>query len=180
MRIISGKLKGIRFTPPKSFPSRPTTDFAKEGLFNILQNEFNIDNIHVLDLCAGTGSISFECASRGALSVTSVDQHGPSLHFIETTAKKHGLTQISTRKQDIIKYLEQCSSSFDLIFFDPPFAFEYYETVIQLVFDRKLLDGRGLLVVEHDKHNDFSSFKEFAYLRNYGGVNFSFFEYGTE
>lgn len=180
MRIISGKLKGIRFSPPKSFPSRPTTDFAKEALFNIVNNEFNFDNIEILDLCAGTGSISFEFASRGAISVTSIDQHGPSLQFIEATAKEHGLNQIQTRKQDILKYLEQCPRQYDLIFADPPFGYENYQDIIQLVFERKLLTDKGLLILEHDKRKDFSDIKEFTYLRNYGGVNFSFFEYGEE
>ncbi|GAA0874986.1 16S rRNA (guanine(966)-N(2))-methyltransferase RsmD [Wandonia haliotis] len=180
MRIISGKLKGIRFSPPKSFPSRPTTDFAKEALFNIIANEFNIDNITVLDLCAGTGSISFEFASRDAISVTSVDQHGPSLNFIEKTAKKHELNQIQTRKQDLLTFLKQTEQTFDLIFADPPFAYKEYESIIQLVFERKLLNDTGLLILEHDKNNDFSNVPEFMYLRNYGGVNFSFFEYVTE
>ena len=180
MRIISGKLKGIRFSPPKSFPSRPTTNFAKEALFNIIHNEFNIDNIRVLDLCAGTGSISFEFASRGALSVTSIDTHGPSLNFIEKTAEKHALTQIETRKQDVLKFLEQTTNEYDLIFADPPFAYDQYAEIIRIVFERNLLSAKGLLILEHDKSNDFSDVKQFIYLRNYGGVNFSFFEYGEE
>jgi 16S rRNA (guanine966-N2)-methyltransferase len=177
LRIISGKLKGIRFTPPKSFKSRPTTDFAKEALFNILQNEYEMEGLRILDLCSGTGSISFEFASRGAVEVTSVDLNGATLGFISKTAAQHGLDQIKTVKQDVLKFIQHVEGKYDLIFTDPPFDYEGYGEIIATVFERKLIQPEGTLIVEHAKKLDFSFVKEFVYQRNYGGVNFSFFEY---
>jgi 16S rRNA (guanine966-N2)-methyltransferase len=175
LRIVSGKLKGLRFNPPKSFPSRPTTDYAKEALFNILHHEFNLDEIDVLDLCSGTGSISLEFASRNAKRVTSVDVHGKSLAFLADLAKKHQLTQISTIKQDILQFLEQTGDQYDIIFADPPFKSTIYQEIPRIIFGRKLLSPGGLLIVEHGRENSFDAVPQFLYMRNYGGVQFSFF-----
>jgi 16S rRNA (guanine966-N2)-methyltransferase len=175
LRIVSGKLKGIRFTAPKSFPSRPTTDFAKEALFNILHHEFELDEITVLDLCSGTGSISLEFASRGAQRVASVDIHGKSLAFLAELTKKHDLPQIQTYKQDILHFLQQTGETFDIIFADPPFASTFYQEIPRMVFERNLLNPNGLLIVEHGRENSFEDWPQFLYMRNYGGVQFSFF-----
>jgi 16S rRNA (guanine(966)-N(2))-methyltransferase RsmD len=175
LRIVSGKLKGLRFKPPKSFPSRPTTDFAKEALFNILHHEFELDDIDVLDLCSGTGSISLEFASREARTVTSVDNHGKSLAFLAGRAKKYDLKQITTYKQDLLHFMLQTEKQYDIIFADPPFASTFYQEIPTLVFERKLLKTDGLLIIEHGRENSFDQLPQFMYMRNYGGVQFSFF-----
>ena len=175
MRIVGGKLKGIRFQVPKAFDSRPTTDFAKEALFNILVNNFDIEQCEVLDLFTGTGSLSLEFASREAQHVIGVDRNVACLKFIGEILKKHKIEQVKLLKNDAIKFLQIAEIQFDIIIADPPYEYKYYSEILETVFKRKLLKTGGMLILEHGRQNDFSSHEKFLYLRNYGGVHFSFF-----
>lgn len=157
-------------------PVRPTTDLAKESLFNILDNHIYFDDIRVLDLYAGTGSISYEFASRGSQLVIAVDIHPRCVSFISETATKLGLSQLRAVRSSSIGFLNHCSEKFDLIFADPPYELEGVEDVIRLVFERQLLLDNGWLIIEHSQGRDFSSFPNFTQHRNYGKVNFSFFK----
>ena len=176
MRVISGKYKGKRFDPPRNFPSRPTTDFAKEALFNILENQYELPDLKVLDLFAGTGSISLEFISREANYVTSVDNHGISCKFLHSmkTSVNAGNWQII--KKEAIKFLEETTEKFDLIFADPPFAMPGQAEIVRLVFERQLLQENGSLIIEHGRENNFENITQFRQIRNYGGVCFSFFD----
>lgn len=177
MRIIKGKLKSRRFDAPKSFPSRPTTDFAKEGLFNILNNRIDLDGIEVLDLCAGTGNISLEFASQGAKSVLSVDQNYNCVKFIRDTAKKFEVDDIvSVVKSDVVKYAGQCLLKFDLIFSDPPFADKFHEDLVNTILSRQLLKPDGWLIIEHGRQTNLESHPNFVEMRKFGNVHFSFFK----
>ena len=177
MRIISGKYKSRRITAPKNLPARPTTDIAKEALFNILHNNYYFNSLSVLDLFAGIGSISFEFASRGTEEIISVDQHYNSLKFIQNIAQELDFN-IQTIKSDVFKYLEKTTLKHDIIFADPPYDFskEQFTNIITPVFDNDLLNENGCLVIEHSKHTDLSDIKNFNYSKKYGGSMFSFFE----
>ena len=177
MRIISGKYKSRRITAPKNLPARPTTDIAKEALFNILNNNYYFNSLSVLDLFAGIGSISFEFASRGAEEIISVDQHYNSLKFIQNIAQELDFN-IQTIKSDVFKYLEKTKLKHDIIFADPPYDFskDQFVNIITPVFDNDLLNENGMLVIEHSKHTDLSDIKNFNYSKKYGGSMFSFFE----
>lgn len=176
MRIISGIHKGKRIIAPKNNSIRPTTDFAKEALFNILNNQYYLDNLSVLDLCCGIGSISFEFASRGCTHITAVDQQSSTLRFINSTAKQLDLN-IKTVKSDMYKFLEKTPQQFDIIFTDPPYNFtvSQLESIVKNVFTRNLLLEEGLLVIEHAKHTDLSVLPYFDNSKKYGGSMFSFF-----
>lgn len=177
MRIISGHYKGRQITAPKKLPVRPTTDMAKEALFNILNNHFYFDEISVLDLFSGTGSISYEFASRGTENILSVDKDLGCIKFINKTAEAFGMP-ITTIKSDVFKFLETANQHWDLIFADPPYDFELaqFSKIPELVFQNKLLSPEGILVVEHAKQTDLSQLPYFNYAKNYGGSVFSFFE----
>lgn len=177
MRIISGKYKGRRITAPPHLPIRPTTDMAKESLFNILNNQFHFSSLQVLDLCAGMGNISFEFGSRGAVQITSVDENAGCTKFIQQISEELNLP-ITVIKSDIFNYLEKTSQQFDIIFADPPYAFEQsqFDKIVQLVFQNKLLNEEGILVVEHSKNTDLSHHPNYTSTRKYGGSHFSFFE----
>ena len=177
MRIISGKYKSRRLKVPKNLPVRPTTDMAKESLFNIINNRYYFDNITVIDLFAGTGNISYEFASRGTKTIYAVDAHFGCIKFISTIAKELELP-INTFKSDVYKFLEKTSLQSDVIFADPPYAFEVEEflKIIDLVFTNKILNQEGVLIVEHSKHTDLSKHKNHSYDKRYGGNVFSFFE----
>lgn len=176
MRVIGGKYKGKRFAPPKNFPSRPTTDFAKEALFNILENRISIDEIDVLDLYAGTGSISLEFLSRNAKSVTSIDNHFVSYKFIRKTQEELNAPNWNVKKTEAVHFLEQTPLKFDLIFADPPFDLKGVIELPEIIFSRKILRKNGLLIIEHGRENNFEKTTNFREVRNYGGVHFSFFE----
>lgn len=177
MRIIKGKLKSRRFSVPKSFPSRPTTDFAKEGLFNILNTRLNLEGIDVLDLCAGTGNISLECISQGANSVTSVDQNYNCVKFIRETAEKFEVEKsIRVFKSEAVKFTTQCTTKFDLIFSDPPFKDDFHTALIDSIFEHGLLKEDGLLIIEHGKYTKLENHPRFIEMRTFGNVLFSFFE----
>jgi len=176
MRIISGEFKGRRITAPKKLPVRPTTDMAKEALFNILNNRYYFDDITVLDLFAGTGNISYEFASRGTNKITAVDEHYACIKFIDETAESFDMA-ISTVKADVYKFLENTKQKHDIIFADPPYNFqiEEFSKIPELVFEKNLLEDNGTLIVEHSKHSDLSKLKYFDYSKHYGGNAFSFF-----
>ena len=176
MRIISGQFKGRRITPPKNLPVRPTTDMAKEAIFNILNNNFYFDEISELDLFAGTGSISFEFASRGTENITSVDEDLGCVQFIIKTAEEFKMT-ITTIKSDVFKFLETTKVKSDVVFADPPYAFnlEEFSKIPELVFQNDLLNENGVLIVEHAKQMNLSQLEYFRYSKNYGSSLFSFF-----
>lgn len=176
MRIISGIHKGKRIIAPHNNSIRPTTDFAKEALFNILNNQYYFENLSVLDLCCGIGSISFEFGSRGCKNITSVDQQSSTLRFINKTAEDLDL-KITTVKSDLFKFLDKTTQQFDLIFTDPPYSFTdaQFEKIAKTVFDRNLLNEDGLLIIEHAKQTDLSQLPYFKNSKKYGGSMFSFF-----
>ncbi|CAM4279056.1 16S rRNA (guanine(966)-N(2))-methyltransferase RsmD [Pedobacter westerhofensis] len=177
MRIIGGKLKGIRMNAPASLPVRPTTDMAKEALFNILYNTYEFDSCEVLDLFCGTGNISIEFASRGIKHVTAVDKHSGCIYWVQSVIDKYKLTEIELKKADVFKFLEQHNKTYQIIFADPPYDLPTIPLIPQLVAKNKLLTENGLLVVEHPsllKLNDQPGFTE---TRRYGNSSFSFFDY---
>ncbi len=176
MRIISGKYKGKRLNAPKNLPVRPTTDFAKEALFNMIGNEYDIDEIKVLDLFSGTGNIAYEFASRGSLEITCIDENFNCINFIKKTAKELDFNQIIVFKNDVFKYLKKYPKQFDIIFADPPYQLENIDQIVELVFENNLLNEHGSLILEHDNHWDFSNQKHFVRHRKYGNVNFSIFQ----
>ena len=176
MRIIGGNLKGRRFSVSKKFPSRPTTDYAKEGLFNLLSNQLDLDDLKILDLCSGTGNIAFEFISRGASFVTCVDINHHCLRFIQESAKTLKIDDsIKINKSDIYLFLKKNKLDYDLIFADPPYSYNFYEELIKQITEVDSFINNGIFVLEHSKDRDFSSFDCFKVMRNYGNVSFSFF-----
>lgn len=181
MRIISGKHKGRRLQAPKKLPVRPTTDMAKEALFNILNNYFNFTGLKILELFAGTGNIGYEFASRGSESIVSVDADFGCVNFIKKTSEELEL-EITPIKSDVFSYLERCSSTFDIIFADPPYDLsqEKFEKIALQIFDNKILDEEGMLIIEHSKHTKLNHLINFSFSKNYGGTMFSFFEFDSD
>ncbi len=177
MRIISGLYKGRRITAPKKLPVRPTTDMAKEALFNILHNQYYFDGLSVLDLFSGTGNISYEFASRGTEQITAVDDHYGCIKFINETAEAFEMS-ISTIKSDVFKFLEKSKQKHSIIFADPPYDFEVekFSKIPELVFQNQLLEDDGLLIVEHSKHTKLDHLDHYSHSKSYGGNTFSFFE----
>ena len=176
MRIISGIYGRRRFTVPTSFSARPTTDFAKENLFNVLTNMIDLEDMDALDLFAGTGSISFELLSRGCNQVTSVEKSNSHATFISKVAKELKTTKLNLIRGDVFRFLHTAKAeSYDFIFADPPYALTELPEVPKLVFDRNLLRPGGVFVMEHPATNDFSDLPYFAQHRVYGSVNFSIF-----
>ena len=176
MRIIRGNLKGKKIIAPKSIKARPTTDFGKESLFNILENKIDITKIEVLDLFAGTGNISFEFASRGAKKIICVDQQRSSVNFIKETTHQLDLPIIAI-KNDAFRYLKTLQLSFDLIFADPPYGHLRANELPGIILKSSILNENGLLVIEHGVENDFSNHENFIEKRTYSRVNFSFFKH---
>lgn len=179
MRIISGNFKGKRISAPNNLPVRPTTDFAKEALFNILNNEWYFDEIEVLDLFAGIGSITLEFASRGAKKITSVDQHFGCIKFIDETAKSMKLDdKVNPIKADVIKYTaKKAIKSYDIVFADPPYdlPIDDYNKVINQVLENNWLDEEGSFVLEHSSDHKFEDHPRFIQHKKYGNVHFTFF-----
>ena len=178
MRIISGKYKGRRISPPKNLPVRPTTDMSKEALFNVLNNHFNFGELKVLDLFAGTGNISYEFASRGSSSITAVDGDFGCIKFIKQTAAEFDFS-ITAIKSDVVKFLEKHTGTFDIIFADPPYDFDQktFEKIVTTALERGLLDPEGMMVVEHSKYTKMEHLPHFSFQKSYGGSFFSFFEF---
>lgn len=175
MRIVSGKYRGRAINPPKNLRARPTTDFAKENLFNVLGNLVDFGECDILDLFAGTGSISYEFASRGARSITSVEINQVHYDFIRRTARELGADNIHPVKANAFLYLRSCHKRFDVIFSDAPYDLEGSESIVDLVFGGDLLTDDGLLIFEHSADKDFSRHSNFWQIRSYGSVNFSLF-----
>jgi 16S rRNA (guanine966-N2)-methyltransferase len=177
MRIISGKYKGRRISPPKGLPVRPTTDMSKEALFNVLNNHFSFENLKVLDLFAGTGNISYEFASRGSTPITSVDGDFGCVKFIKQVAAEYDFN-IAATKSDVFAFLEKNKTSYDIIFADPPYALDQktFEKIVLLIFEKELLNEEGMMVIEHSKYTKLDHMINFSFQKTYGGSIFSFFE----
>ncbi len=178
MRIISGIYRGRRLQPPMNLPVRPTTDFAKEGLFNVLNNMIDFESLRVLDLFAGTGSIAFEFLSRGAIEVTAIDSNHRCIEFIKKTAETFGAKNIKAVKSNSFVFIKHMVSTYDLIFADPPYDLEGIESIPDLIFFSNLLADEGRLILEHSSDYKFEKNVHFDSHRNYGSVNFSFFKRG--
>jgi 16S rRNA (guanine(966)-N(2))-methyltransferase RsmD len=176
MRIISGTFKGRRFSPPKSFHARPTTDFAKENLFNILNNRVDWEEAIALDLFSGTGNICLEFISRGCPQVTAVEKSPVHAKFIKKVADELKVNNLLLFTMDTFRFLESNREKFDLIFVDPPYDLPSLETIPELIIEKELLKEGGIFVMEHSKKNDFSQLPYFQEKRVYGSVNFSIFE----
>lgn len=175
MRIISGKYKGRRIAPPTNISARPTTDFAKESLFNLIENRVCLDGMTVLDLFAGTGGISLEFVSRGANRVISVEKAHTQQDFIIRTCKSLGIDNLTLVRGDVFRYIKSCQQQFDFIFADPPYQLAELPALPDLIMQNNLLTDDGWFVLEHSEKNDFSNHPHFVEHRQYGSVNFSFF-----
>lgn len=177
MRIISGTYKGRMLYPPKSLPVRPTTDFAKESLFNILNNNIDFEELKVLDLFCGTGNITYEFASRGSSDITAIDSNYHCCEFVKKTATAFGMKQVKVVKADVFSFLSKSLTTYDLIFADPPYdlAPEKFSSIPDLVFNNGLLKQGGWLIIEHGERTEFVTHPCFQEHRKYGNVNFSFF-----
>ncbi len=177
MRIISGKFKGRKFYPPAdNWPTRPTTDYAKEGLFNILMNQFDFETLSVLDLFGGTGSHTYEFISRGCIKVTYVDKHAPAVKFVRETAKQLDIESALTIFQgDVFAFIERTSKKFDYVFAGPPYALPTIDKIPDKIFEYQLLNPEGLFVLEHNPHHRFEKHPNFKEARHYGKTIFSFF-----
>ena len=176
MRIIGGKLKGKVILPPAGYQARPTTDFAKEGLFNILDNEYEFEDLKVLDLFGGTGSIAFEFASRGAARVYCVEMARENASFIKTEAQRLGLDNVTMVRDNVFDFLSICRERFDLVFADPPYALEGLDRLPVLVFAADILYPERYFILEHGDEHSFVNHPRFVKERHYGRVHFSFFE----
>jgi 16S rRNA (guanine966-N2)-methyltransferase len=177
MRIISGTFKARRIQAPKKLPVRPTTDMAKEALFNILNHRYHFHDISVLDLFSGTGNISYEFASRGTESIVAVDQNFQCTKFITQTSEGFDMP-IQVIKAEVFGFLEKTKQSHTIIFADPPYELELdkFLKIVELVFQNELLETDGVLIIEHSKQTDLSSAPQFTEVKGYGGNRFSFFE----
>lgn len=174
MRIISGTHKGRPIYTPKNLPVRPTTDFAKESLFNIFNNNFDFEEIKVLDLFTGTGGMSYEFASRGSKDITAVDSNYKCFAFVKETVSKFDFN-IRVIKSDVFAFLKNHKNTYDIIFADPPYESEKIEVIPQLVFANNMLKKGGWLIVEHSVRTDLSKEEHFLEKRTYGNANFSIF-----
>lgn len=176
MRIITGLYKGRHFDVPRSFKARPTTDFAKENIFNVVNGYMDLDGTVALDLFAGTGSISLELLSRGCSHVVSVEADRDHAAFIRQCMTKIGTDDCLLVRGDVFRFMKSCKQQFDFIFADPPYALKQLPEIPSLIFQYGLLKDGGLLVFEHGKDNDFSAHEHFVEHRSYGSVNFSLFK----
>ena len=175
MRIIGGKLKGKVILPPSGYKARPTTDFAKEGLFNILDNEYELEDLKVLDLFGGTGAISFEFASRGAARVYCVEMARENASFIKREAARLGLQNVTMVRDNVFDFLPICTEKFDLIFADPPYALEGLDTIPDKVLSQDILHPGCYFILEHGDEHSFTTHPCFVKEKVYGRVHFSFF-----
>jgi 16S rRNA (guanine(966)-N(2))-methyltransferase RsmD len=177
MRIISGKYGGRRIHPPSHMPhTRPTTDVAKEGLFNILQTRVQLEGASTLDLFGGTGCISYELASRGASHLTIVEKDGQMLEFIKTNIEHLKIDNTQMVRMDVFQYLNSCTQQFDIIFAGPPYSLNTIDDLPRIIVERKLISPEGYFILEHTPRNNYENFAGFSFQRNYGATVFSFFE----
>lgn len=175
MRIITGLYRGRHFDIPRTFKARPTTDFAKENIFNVLNGYIDFDGAKALDLFSGTGSISLELLSRGCDYVLSVEQDKDHHAFIQQCIKKLNTDKCIPIRGDVFRFVRTCKQKFDFIFADPPYSLKELETIPDIILKKNLLSEDGVLVLEHGKYNDFSNNPCFVEHRAYGSVNFSIF-----
>jgi 16S rRNA (guanine966-N2)-methyltransferase len=176
MRIIGGQYGGRRFNPPTNMPyTRPTTDIAKEGLFNVLQHALDFEELKCLDLFGGTGNISYELASRGATDLSIVEKDGQMFEFIKKTAASLKIEGIKMYKMDVFKFIAQCSERFDFIFAGPPYALTTIDELPKNIFDKQMLNKDGWFVLEHTPRNDYKQSPYFRKEKNYGTTVFSIF-----
>ncbi len=176
MRIIGGELGSRRIHPPANMPhTRPTTDIAKEGLFNIIENNLDIENLKTLDLFGGTGNISYELASRGARDISIVEKDSKMYEFIKKTSAELKLKNFKVLKADVFKFINQASEKYDFIFAGPPYALENIDDLPKLIFEKELLNFKGWFVLEHTPRNDYKNFPHYSTERNYGTTIFSIF-----
>ncbi|KAB2808051.1 RsmD family RNA methyltransferase [Phaeocystidibacter luteus] len=175
MRIISGKHRGKHITAPTKLPVRPTTDFGKESLFNILMNWYNLSEVTVLDLFAGTGNLSYEFGSRDAEKITAVDIHNGCVRFIEKTAAELGYDQLKVLKGDALKFAQRTLDKYDIIVADPPYDWDGHDALIEAVLSKGLLKEHGVFVLEHGENLDFSEHPDLLDKRKYGSVHFAIF-----
>ncbi|MBQ6659470.1 MAG: 16S rRNA (guanine(966)-N(2))-methyltransferase RsmD [Prevotella sp.] len=176
MRIITGIYKGRRFDIPHTFKARPTTDFAKENIFNVLNSYIDFEGTTALDLFAGTGSISLELLSRGCQQVVSIEKDRDHHAFIRQCLQKLGADNSVVIRGDVFRYIKSCSQQFDFIFADPPYQLTELAQIPDLIFEKDLLKEEGIFVLEHGAQNDFSNHPHFVEHRKYGSVNFSIFQ----
>lgn len=177
MRIVGGEYKGRILKPGKKFKARPTTDIAKESLFNILENRYDISQLKVLDLFSGTGSISYEFASRGCENIVLVEQDFTHYNFIRKVISELDIHSIKPIRSDVFKFIERYYSPFDLIFADPPYELKILGKIPELIITSKVFHKDSILILEHPKNYDFSKHSQFKELRRYGNVHFSFFSF---
>lgn len=175
MRIIAGSLRGRKINPPDNLPVRPTTDMARESLFNILNNYVDYDECSVMDLFAGTGAISLEFVSRGVKDVTSIDINAQCTDFIKKASAQMGVNNIHVVRADVFDLLKRANRKFDIVFADPPYALADLAKLPDLVFEKELLTEDGIFVLEHPREYSFEEHPHFWQHRNYGKVNFTFF-----
>ena len=176
MRIISGTYKGKQLKAPVDLPVRPTTDYAKSGLFNILNNRYRFPLLKVLDLYAGTGSLSYEFFSRGSQNVTAIDNDSGCIRFIRQTLELlKAPTSVSAVLSEVNSYLERTNSKYDLIIADPPFAITPAEVLVNIIFERELLSEKGVFILEHNSKDIYDALPHFSEKRKYGNITFSFF-----
>ena len=176
MRIITGKYKGRHFDIPRTFKARPTTDFAKENIFNVLTGYIDFEGATALDLFSGTGSISLELVSRGCDRVVSIEADRDHHRFILQCLQKLQAPQVAAIRGDVFRYLKNCKQQFDFIFADPPYALKELPTIPSLIFEKNLLKEDGVFVFEHGKDHSFTDHPNFVEHRQYGSVNFSIFK----
>ena len=176
MRIISGKYKSRRFQLPTNFNARPTTDMARESLFNILNNTIDWENTNALDLFSGTGCIALEFVSRGCPHVISVESNAKNHAFIQKIKEMLDAKELLTIKSDVFSFLKSCNQTFDLIFADPPYDLKDLDLLPTKIFEREVLNDEGIFILEHSKKNTFTEHSFFKEERKYGSVHFSFFE----
>lgn len=179
MRIIGGKYKGRRINPPSNFKARPTTDFAREGLFNVLNNRIDFESVNVLDLFSGTGSISYEFASRGANIVHLVEKDYIHISGIKRILKELDLQNVKPIHIDVRAYLKTCSVKYDIVFADPPYELPWLTELPDLVMQAGVIKDEGFFILEHPRDISFAGNELFFEHRNYGGVNFSFFKHAN-
>lgn len=175
MRIIAGSLRGRRLNPPTNLPVRPTTDMARESLFNILNNYIDYEECSVLDLFAGTGAVSFEFISRGCRDVTAIDIVADCTDFIKSTAKRLSIDNLRVVRADVFELLRHPNRQFEIVFADPPYASPDLPHLPEMVFEHNLLTDDGIFILEHPKEFSFENHPHFWQHRVYGKVNFTFF-----
>lgn len=175
MRIVSGLFKGIRIHPPKNLPVRPTTDLAKEALFNILNNNFNLEEVKVLDLFSGTGNVTYEFASRGSKNITSVELNTRCVNFIIQTVKQLKIDYVNVKRFDVFRFLEATNESYDIIFADPPYNLDRISEIADTIVSKQLLTEGGWFILEHATLQKLNHLKGFVESRIYGQSSFSIF-----